>query len=50
MNAPSQAELGKLLQNLTVNTEANAVKVSLAIPEIDLEMLFRIAGHQAPRI
>ena len=49
-NAPSHAELGKLLQNLTVNTEANAVKVSLAIPEIDLEMLFRMAGHQAPKI
>ena len=50
MNAPSHAELGKLLQNLTVNTEANAVKVSVAIPEIDVEMLFKMSGHQAPRI
>jgi len=50
MNAPSHAELGKLLQNLTVNTEANAVKVSLAIPEIEMEMLFKMTGHQAPRI
>ena len=50
MNAPSHAELGKLLQNLTVNTEANAVKVSLAIPEIEMEMLFKMSHHQAPRI
>jgi hypothetical protein len=50
MNAPSNAELGRLLQNLTVNTDANAVKVSVAIPEIDLEMLFKLSGHQAPRI
>jgi hypothetical protein len=50
MNAPSNAELGKLMQNLTVNTEANAVKVAVTIPEIDLEMLFRMAGHRAPQI
>jgi hypothetical protein len=50
MNSTSHAELGTLLQKLTVNTDANAVKVSLAIPEIEMEMLFKMAGHQAPRI
>ena len=49
MNSNGHAELGALLKTLTVNTEANAVKVSLAIPEIEMEMLFKMA-HQAPRI
>ena len=50
MNAPGQAQLGALLKTLTVNTEANAVKVSVAIPENQVEMLFKMAHHQTPRI
>ena len=50
MNAPGHAELGALLKTLNVNTEANAVKVSVAIPENQVEMLFKMAGHQSPRI
>jgi hypothetical protein len=49
MNSTGHAEIGTLLKTLTVNTEANAVKVSVAIPEIEMEMLFKMA-HQAPRI
>ena len=52
MNSPTggSAELNSLLHNLTVNTEANAVKVSVSIPENELEMLFKMGGHRAPRI
>jgi hypothetical protein len=52
MNLPSGsgAELSSLLQKLTVNTDANAVKVSVSIPENELEMLIKMGGHHSPRI
>jgi hypothetical protein len=56
MNSPTGArpELGALLQNLTVNTNANAVNVSLKIPEAELETLIKLAHRtgtsNAPRI
>ena len=45
-------ELNALLQNLTVNAEANAVKLFVAIPESELETLIKFSGHvqKAPRI
>lgn len=53
MSSPTSgnSEVSSLLHNLTVNTEANAVKVSLSIPENDVEMLIKMgAQHHAPRI
>jgi hypothetical protein len=49
-NSAGHADLAALLQTLTVNTDANAVKVSLAIPEIQMEMLFKMFGHRTSRI
>lgn len=49
---PAQG-LGSLLHNLNVNTSANAVQVSLKIPEADLETLIKLAhanGAHPPRI
>jgi hypothetical protein len=45
-------QLAALLQNLTVNAEANAVKLFVSIPENDLEALIKLAGGSAkpPRI
>ncbi len=46
-------QLTALLQNLTVNAEANAVKLFVAIPENDLETLIKVSGGRAvkgPRI
>src|SRR5439155_15020106 len=45
--------LTTMLQNLTVNADANAVKLFVAIPENDLEALIKTAGGRAmhgPRI
>ena len=53
MSSPTSGnpEVSSLLHNLTVNTEANAVKVSLSIPENEVEMLIKMgAQHHAPRI
>lgn len=53
MSSPTSgnSEIASLLHNLTVNTEANAVKVSLSIPENQVEMLIKMgAQHHAPRI
>jgi hypothetical protein len=56
MNAPAgqAAQFAGLLKNLTVNADANAVKLSVAIPELDLETLIRLSsGHSragAPKI
>jgi len=53
MSSPTSgnSEVSSLLHNLTVNTEANAVKVSLSIPENEVEMLIKMgAQHHAPRI
>ena len=56
MNSPTggHPELGALLQTLTVNTNANAVTVSLKIPEVQLETLIKLAHRtgapNAPRI
>jgi len=56
LNAPAgqPAQFVALLKNLTVNTEANAVKVSVSIPEIELETLIRQnsarRGTRTPRI
>jgi len=56
LNAPSgqPGQFLALLKNLTVNTEANAVKLSVLIPEIELESLIRQASGRratsAPRI
>ena len=56
MNAPAghAAQLAGLIKNLTVNAEANAVKLSVAIPEVDLETLIRLSSGQrgagAPKI
>jgi hypothetical protein len=46
------AQFGKLLQNLTVNAEANAVKLFVSIPESDLEALIKLSSGSArtPRI
>jgi hypothetical protein len=48
MNSPTggNPELNSLLHNLTVNTEANAVKVSVSIPEGELETLIKVSGHR----
>ena len=46
MNSPHGTTL---LQNVTVNAEANAVKLSVAIPESDLEALIKLSGR-SPRI
>jgi hypothetical protein len=56
LNAPSgQAQqLVALLKNLTINTDANSVKLALLIPEIELETLIKQQqgrrGTRAPRI
>ena len=55
-NAPAgqAAQFAALLKNLTVSAESNAVKLSGAIPEIDLETALRPASRQlrgqTPRI
>jgi len=45
-------QLAALLQNLTVNAQANAVKLSVSIPENDLEALIKLSSGSArpPRI
>ncbi|HTM51104.1 MAG TPA: hypothetical protein VL285_20555 [Bryobacteraceae bacterium] len=49
MNAPGGqlGQLANLLQSLTVNTEANAVKLFVAIPENDFENLIRASSRAA---
>ena len=41
-----------MLQKLTVSSEANAVKLSVSIPEADLETLIKLSSGsvRAPRI
>lgn len=48
----SAGQLTALLQNMSVNAEANAVKVSVSISEADLETLIKLSGGSArtPRI
>lgn len=43
LNAPAgqPAQFVALLKNLTVNTEANAVKLSVSIPQVELETLIK---------
>ena len=52
--AGQAAQFAALLNNLTVSAESNAVKLSGAIPEIDLETALRPASRQlrgqTPRI
>lgn len=56
MNAPAghAAQVASLIKNLIVYSEANAVKLSVAIPENELETLIRLAsgmhGAGAPKI
>jgi hypothetical protein len=53
MSSPTSgnAEISSLLHKLTVNTDANNVKVSLSIPENEVEMLIKLgAAHHGPRI
>jgi hypothetical protein len=48
-NAPAgeAARFVGLIKNLTVNAEANAVKLSLAIPETEVETLIRLSSGRA---
>ena len=51
--AAGHPELSSLLQNLSVHSDSNAVKVSMSIPEADLETLIKVSQHtagKAPRI
>jgi len=56
MNAPAgqAAQFAALLQNLTVTAQANAVKFSILIPEVDFETALRLAtsrvGARTPKI
>ncbi len=47
-------ELTSLIQSLTVHSDSNAVKVSMSIPEADLETIVKVSQHtgigKAPRI
>src|SRR5207244_3602113 len=52
-NAPAgpAAQLAPLIKNLTVNTDANSVKLSVGIPETDLETVIQTAsGRRRARI
>jgi hypothetical protein len=47
-NAPAgAAQFVGLIKNLTVNTDANSVKLSVAIPETDLETLIKLGQSRA---
>ena len=52
--ASGHPELNSLVHNLTVHADSNAVKVSLSIPEADLETIVKVSQHtgtrKAPRI